>query len=347
MILTLNLWSSSIKYSLFSTQLKKIWSWYLENITNHETALKTLFSSLPKEQLNKLSVIGHRVVHGWEMFTKPTKITPQVLKKLKTLNDLAPLHNPVNIKWIEICQKLFPKITNIAVFDTAFHESMKPENFLYAIPKKYYQKYKIRRYGFHGSSHQYLREKYKKDFAPKNQKSHTIISCHLGNWASLALIRNGKVIETSMGFTPLEWVIMGTRCGSIDPAIITFLAQKESLSPSEISDILNKKSWLLAISEKTNDMKTLIEKYKSDSKSKLAIDMFVNSIIKYIGAYTALANGIDAVIFSWWIGERWLLICQKITKNLTFLAKTKFLVIPTDEEFQIAKTCKNFNKKNR
>jgi len=344
MILTLNLWSSSIKYALFSDQLKKIKFWYIENISNHEKALKTLFSSLSKKELDAIKIIWHRVVHWWEIFTKPTKITPQVLKKLKALNELAPLHNPINIKWIEICQKIFPKIPNIAVFDTAFHNSMKPEHFLYALPKKYYQKYWIRRYGFHGISHQYLRETYKSKYAPKKQKNHKIITCHLWNWASVTLIKNGKAIETSMWFTPLEWLIMGTRCGNIDPAIIPFIMEKEKISPDKIEDVLNRKSWLLAISEKTNDMKTLIQNYKSDQKSKLAIDMFVNSIVKYIGAYTALANWIDAVIFSWWIGERWSLIRQKIIKNLSYLGDTKFLVIPTDEESLLAKQCKKINQ---
>ncbi len=342
MILVLNIWSSSIKFTLFSQQLKKIRSWSREKIINYEKALKSVFSSLSKEEINKITVIGHRVVHWGEIFTKSTKITSKVLKKLKTLNNLAPLHNPLNIQWIEFCQNILPKIPNIAVFDTAFNSSMKKEHFLYALPKIYYQKYKIRRYGFHWISHQYLRENYKKNYRKKRQKNHTIITCHLGNWSSIALIKNWKVIENSMGFTPLEGMIMGTRCGSIDPAIIPFLSQKESLSPSEISDILNKKSWLLALSEKTNDMTTLTQTYKSDFKSKLAIDMYVKSVVKYIGSYRALENKIDAIIFSWWIGFWSKVVRQKIIKKIKHLGETVILKIKTDEEFQIAKECKKF-----
>jgi acetate kinase len=337
MILVLNLWSSSLKYELFSQQLKKIRNWYMENIKNHEIALKSLFSSLSNQEIKAITIIGHRVVHWGELFTKPTKITPQTLKKLKTLHELAPLHNPVNIKGIEICQKLFPKVKNIAVFDTAFHASMEQEHFLYALPKKYYKKYGIRRYGFHGNSHQYLRETYSSQFAAKSKKNTTIITCHLWNWASIALIKNGKVIETSMGLTPLEGLIMGTRCWSIDPAIIPFVMKKERLSVNKMEEILNKESWLLALSEKTNDMKTLIEKYNTDSKAKLAVDMFIQSIMKYIGAYTAIWGKVDAIIFSWWIGERGKLIRQKIIKGLKHLGDAKFLVIPTNEEYIIAK----------
>lgn len=335
MILVLNCGSSSIKYAVFTTQLKQLTEGNIENVKDHESALKSLFSSLAKSKTDKISYIWHRIVHGGELFRKSTNITAKNMKQLESLNELAPLHNPIQVKCIKLCQKLFPKTPNIAVFDTAFHQSMTPEHYLYALPQKYYQKYSIRKYGFHGTSHHYLREEY----AKKQSKNQTIITCHLGNGASLALIKNGKVIETSMGFTPLEGVIMGTRCGSIDPAIIPFLAEQENLSPTQILDIMNKKSWLLAVSERTSDMKELIERYKSDPKSKLAINMFVNAIVKYIGAYTALANGIDAVVFSGGIGERSAFIRNQIKKHLTFLWPIKFLTIPTNEELMIAKEC--------
>ena len=334
MILTINCWSSSVKYSLFSTTLKCILSGYKENIKSHEAAIQELIEELSPEQQKSITKIGHRVAHGGEFFTKAVVITNKTLETIKKLEPIAPLHNPLNRLGIEICAKKFPKATQIAVFDTAFHHTIKPEDFLYAIPHKYYKKEGIRKYGFHGTSHKYLREKYIKSETNKKQ---TIITCHLGNGASINLTKNGKSINNSLWFTTVEWLVMSTRSGSIDPGIITYLINQKWMTGLQVEHMLTRECGLLALSETTSDMKTLIENYHTDPKVKLAITIFVNSIIKYVGSYAALENGkIDAIIFSWTIWERGKLIRQLVTKKLKFL-NTKFLVIKTDEEYMIAK----------
>jgi len=334
MILTINCWSSSLKYALFSNALTCIAKGYRENIKDHEKAIEEILHELTETQRSEITAIGHRVAHGGEFFTKATIVTPKVLETIESLNPLAPLHNPVNILGIKICQKKFPKAKQIAVFDTSFHHTIKPEHFLYAIPHKYYKEDGIRKYGFHGTSHKYLREQYSKTHKNKKQ---TIITCHLGNGASVNLTKDGKSIENSLWFTAVEGLIMGTRSGTIDPGVITYLMTQKWMSGDQIDSMLYKQSWLLALSESTSDMKTLIENYHTDPKAKLAITMFVNSIIKYVGSYAALQNGkIDAIIFSWTIWERGKLIRQLVTKKLKFL-NTKFLVIKTDEEYMIAK----------
>ena len=334
MILTINCWSSSVKYALFSTKLVCITKGYKETIKNHETAIEEILHELSPEQRNTITIVGHRVAHGGEFFSKAAVITNKVLKTIEQLEPIAPLHNPLNRLGIEICTKKFPKAKQIAVFDTAFHHTIKPEEFLYAIPSKYYNKERIRKYGFHGTSHKYLRETYIK--SQKNKKQ-TIITCHLGNGASINLTKNGKSINNSLWFTTVEGLVMSTRSGSIDPGVITYLINQKWMTGLQIETMLTRECGLLALSESTGDMKTLIEKYHTDPKAKLAITMFVNSVIKYIGSYAALENGkIDAIIFSGTIWERGKLIHQLVTKKLKFL-NTKFLVIPTDEEYMIAK----------
>lgn len=334
MILTINCGSSSVKYSLFSKQLKCILRGYKENIKSHEDAIQEIINELSPEQIKSITKIGHRVAHGGDFFSKATLITRETVNTIKKLETIAPLHNPLNRLGIEICTKKFPKATQIAVFDTAFHHSIKPEDFLYAIPSKYYKEDRIRKYGFHGTSHKYLREKY---ISWQKNKQQTIITCHLGNGASINLTKNGKSINNSLWFTTVEGLIMGTRSGTLDPGIITYLINQKGMTGLEVEHMLTRQSGLLALSENTSDMKTLIDNYKSDPKAKLAITVFVNTIIRYIGSYAALENGkIDAIIFSGTIWERGKLVRDLVNKKLKFL-KTKFLVIPTDEEYMIAK----------
>ena len=334
MILTINCGSSSVKYALFSKKLECISKGYKENIKNHETAMEEILHELSPAQRDSITIVGHRVAHGGEFFSKAAVITTKVVKTIEQLEPIAPLHNPLNRLGIEICAKKFPHVTQIAVFDTAFHHTIKPEEFLYAIPHKYYTQDKIRKYGFHGTSHKYLRETYIK--TQKNKKQ-TIITCHLGNGASINLTKNGKSVNNSLWFTTVEGLVMSSRSGSIDPGIVTYLINQKGMTGLEVENMLTRQCGLLALSETTSDMKTLIENYHTDPRAKLAITAFVNSIIKYVGSYAALENWkIDAIIFSWTIWERGKLIRDLVTKKLKFL-NTKFLVIPTDEEYMIAK----------
>lgn len=309
--------------------------------------------------LNELDAIGHRVVHGWEYFQQPVIIDDEVIKKIEECSDLAPLHNPANLQAILACKTLLPSISQVAVFDTAFHQTMEEEYYLYALPKKYYDTYKIRRYGFHGISHQYVYETLVKkyDLAGKGAK---VITCHVGNGGSITAIVDGKVIETSMGMTPLQWLIMGTRCGDIDPAIVTYLMKHENLSYSEIDTILNKQSGLLGISGVSSDLRDIEAGVaQGHVDCVVAINMYVNAIVKYIGAYTALMWGVDYIVLTAWVGERsdyireqlmWKLAWLGITFDAKANAGLKWScvisgpgstaiveVIPTNEELMIAK----------
>ena len=334
MVLTINCWSSSVKYSLFDKKLNCIVRWYKENIKNHEEAIQEIIEELSPAQIKAITKIGHRIAHGGDYFSNAEKITKDIFATIKELEPIAPLHNPLNRLGIEICTKKFPQAIQIAVFDTAFHHTIKPEEFLYAIPSKYYTENKIRKYWFHGTSHKYLRDTYIKSETNKKQ---TIITCHLGNGASINLTKNGKSINNSLWFTTVEGLVMSTRSGSIDPGIVTYLINEKGMTGLEVEHMLTRECGLLALSETTSDMKTLIENYHTNPKAKLAITIFVNSIIKYVGSYAALENGkIDAIIFSGTIWERGKLIRDLVTKKLRFL-KTKFLVIKTDEEYMIAK----------
>jgi len=369
-ILTINSWSSSLKCKLFDMPSEKaIYEWQIDEIwfdnwifPNHKTALKEILEQIKKNwiNINKIKKIWHRVVHWWEKYQTPTIITQKVINSIKKFSELAPLHNPANLEWILSCQELIPDAIQVAIFDTAFHQTMLAENFMYALPYKYYKKYKIRRYGFHWISHQYVFEE-----SQKIEKSSKVISCHIGNWASITAISNGQVIENSMGFTPLSWLIMWTRSGDIDPEVILYLMKKEKINLDEIDDILNKKSWLIWVQWETNHMKTITEEYQSWlTRSKLAFKMYINSIVKYIGAYTALLNGVDTIIFTGWVLEKpfkepaiirteicrkleylWIEIDQiKNQENFswsqiitTYNSKTKIIIIPTNEELSIAK----------
>lgn len=334
MLLTLNCWSSSIKYAIFDEKFTCLTKWTRENIKDHQKELQRIIKKLKLDKNNaKLSII-HRVVHGWEIFKKATVITNKNIKKLASLNTLAPLHNPIQTKCIEFCLKLFPKSKNIAVFDTAFFQTLTPEHYRYALPTDRYTKHNIRKYGFHGISHQYLIQETIKKFKNKNLK---IITCHLGNGASITASKNGLPITTSMWFTPTGGIVMGTRCGDIDPAIIPYIMEQKKLSGKDIDNLLTKQSWLLALSESTNDMKKLLDNQQKDPKAKLAIQIFINRIVETIGSYIALMNGMDIIVFSGAIGYRSVFIRNQIKKHFTYLPKIKFLTLETNEELMMAK----------
>jgi acetate kinase len=320
-ILVINSGSSSLKFKLFKDDkvlVKGIIERIGKTVPNHEKAIEKVGSLLKKHSVD---AVGHRVVHGGEDFTKSVIIDNTVIKAIKKNSKLAPLHNPANLAGIKACKKLF-KCPQVAVFDTAFHQTMEKKAFLYPIPYKYYQDNKIRKYGFHGTSHEYV----------YNQvKEKKVITCHLGNGASICAIDNGKVIDTSMGLTPLEGLMMGTRSGDLDPGVIFQLSKKMSLN--KIEKMLNNESGLLGISGISSDMRDL--KHNKNERAKLAVEMFHHRVIKYIGAYAALLKGVEAIIFTGGIGENSEYNRKEIIKNLSYL-KTKFYVIPTDEEKFIA-----------
>ncbi|MCP4129602.1 MAG: acetate/propionate family kinase [bacterium] len=312
--------------------------------------------------------IGHRVVHGGEQFCEAIKIDEEVKRAIQELIPLAPLHNPVNLKGIELCEKYFPGLPQVAVFDTAFHQTLPKKAYLYGTPMEWYENYKIRRYGFHGSSHKYTALKAAEYLGrPLNQLK--LITCHLGNGASVCAINYGNSVDTSMGLSPLEGLIMGTRSGDIDPVIIQYLVSKEGMDINEVMNILNRKSGLLGISGYSSDMQDLAEKAsEGDERSVLAIKMFVLRVIKIIGAYLAELDGADAIVFTGGIGENSALIRERVSHNMEFAgaiidedannavsginqngladisvrhSRIKLLVVNTDEEWMIAHDTKN------
>ena len=306
----------------------------------------------------ELSGIGHRVVHGGEKFKEPARVTPEVLAAIRGLIPLAPLHNPANLLGMEVAMESAPAVPQVAVFDTAFHQSLPAHAYRYAIPKKLYETHQVRRYGFHGTSHRYVAKK-AAEFLKKPLASRNLISLHLGNGASAAAIQQGRCIDTSMGLTPLEGLIMGTRCGDLDPAIIFYLARETGLSSGEIESILNKESGLKGICG-ANDMRTVGEMAKAgDPEAQLAISMYCYRIKKYIGAYLAALGGLDGLIFTGGIGEHAGFIRAGCCETLAHLgleldaeknrgaiegcaaieskaSRVKILVIPTNEELEIA-----------
>jgi len=332
-------------------------------LENHEIALNKVLNLLidPEvwalKDLKEIDAVGHRMVHGGESFSKSTLITDEVKKTFKELTDLAPLHNPANLMGVEAVEKVLPWIPNVGVFDTAFHQTMKPENYLYALPYRRYEEYKIRRYGFHGTSHRYVSQRISEILGRKDLK---VITCHVGNWASISAIKNGEVVETSMGLTPLEGVIMWSRCGNIDPAIIPFMMKKENLSADQIDKIMNKESWVLGLSWKSSDHRDIEDWYNAGSEREITImKMYTNAILKYIGAYAALLEWVDAIVFTAWVLENSKLQRQLIAEKLGWLgvdydaskndfrgeercltkenSKVQLWVVPTDEELMIAK----------
>ncbi|MDP2923188.1 MAG: acetate kinase [Candidatus Omnitrophota bacterium] len=349
-ILVINCGSSSIKYKLYEFPKKVLITKGLiekigENgsvINNHSLGVKELFSRLIKEKaiadVREISAIGHRVVHGGEAFKQPHVINNEVLAKIQECAQLAPLHNPANLAGIVGCREVLAKITQVAVFDTAFHQTILEEAYHYAIPNQYYEKYGIRRYGFHGTSHQFVAGQAAKLLKrPLNKLK--LITCHLGNGCSITAINKGKVVDTSMGFTPLEGLIMGTRCGDIDVAAVFYIMEKEKLSITQMDEILNRKSGLLGVSKISNDIRDIKSEIKRGNRlAKLALEMFIYRIKKYIGAYYLVLGGIDAICFTAGIGENNPDIVGKLRKDIRKITsdRTKVLVVPTDEELMIA-----------
>ncbi|MFC1480029.1 acetate/propionate family kinase [Candidatus Omnitrophota bacterium] len=288
--------------------------------------------------VSEVAGVGHRVVHG-EEFSESALIDEQILKSVKKFSVLAPLHNPPSLEGIRGCMKIFPGAAQVAVFDTAFHQTMPEHAFCYGIPYELYEKYGIRKYGFHGTSHRYVSGK-AAEVLGRPIEELNIITVHLGNGCSIAAVAGGKSIDTSMGFTPLDGLLMGTRCGELDPAVVTFLMQRENLGVDEVNDLLNKKSGLLGVSGVSNDMRDMLGAIKKGNKrARLAYDIFVYRIKKYIGSYAAVLGSVDAVVFTAGIGENVPEIKDDIKQQLRHLLGdgTEFLIIGTNEELVIAK----------
>lgn len=315
------------------------------------------------KSMDEIGAVGHRVVHAGEKFACSVKITDEVVKALEECVQLAPLHNPPNLLGIEACKQLMPETPMVGVFDTAFHQTMPPESYIYAIPYEYYQKHGIRRYGFHGTSHKYVAERasYMLNTSLDDLK---LITCHLGNGASVSAIKRGKCIDTSMGFTPLEGLVMGTRSGDIDPAIVTFIREKENLPQGVANEILNKKSGVLGISGVSSDFRDIEEAVaEGNERAALALKVFAHKVRFYIGAYIAEMNGVDAIIFTAGVGENDVTMREVICHNLGNLgikldpvknkvrgketiistddSRVKILLIPTNEELMIARDTYN------
>ena len=315
------------------------------------------------KSMDEIGAVGHRVVHAGEKFACSVKITEEVVKALEECVALAPLHNPPNLLGIEACKQLMPETPMVGVFDTAFHQTMPPESYIYAIPYEYYEKHGIRRYGFHGTSHKYVAER-AAHMLNTSLDDLKLITCHLGNGASVSAIKRGKCIDTSMGFTPLEGLVMGTRSGDIDPAIVTFIREKENLPQGVANEILNKKSGVLGISGVSSDFRDIEEAVaEGNERAALALKVFAHKVRFYIGAYIAEMNGVDAIIFTAGVGENDVTMREIICHNLGNLgikldpvknkvrgketiistddSRVKLLLIPTNEELMIARDTYN------
>lgn len=345
-ILVINSGSTSLKYKLFvvGKNLCEQQSGYIENIgsgkmKNHDQALRQALQGI--KDLDAIVAVGHRVVHGGEEFTEPTVITKRNLPRLEKYNKLAPLHNPANIQGIKACFKLLPSVQNIAVFDTSFHQTMPEKAYRYALPEKYYKQHGIRRYGFHGISHQYVVGQV---LAGKSRRKAPakIISCHLGGGCSVAASVGGKSIDTSMGFTPLEGLVMMSRVGDLDPGVVLFLQRGLKMSAGRVDKLLNKGSGIYGLAGEKDWLRLLQKMRRGDKKAQLAFDMFCYRIKKYIGAYYAALGGLDVLIFTGAIGSGDAATRRKICTGLPFLQKAKVLAIKTDEEKAIAEEVVNY-----
>lgn len=389
-ILVINCGSSSLKFQLINAQSEELIAKGLcerigiegsqmtysptggekaqvtEPMADHTAAIRLVLDALTDQDtgvvksLDEIGAVGHRIVHGGENFAQSTLITDEVLKAIEDCNDLAPLHNPANLIGINSCRELMPGTPMVAVFDTAFHQTMPEEAYLYGIPYRYYEDYKVRRYGFHGTSHSYVSHQAAKILG-KEYKDLKIIVCHLGNGASVSAIKNGKCVDTSMGLTPLEGLIMGTRSGDMDPAIVEFLCNKEGKSVHDILNVLNKESGVLGLSEGySSDFRDLEKGYHAgEAPSIRAMRSFAYRVVKYIGAYAAAMNGVDVICFTAGIGENNPFIRNMICSYLGYLgisideeanakqgeevmistpeSAVKVLAIPTNEELAIAR----------
>jgi acetate kinase len=334
-------------------------------IPNHEVAINLVNEALTSAEhgvlrnMGEIEAVGHRVVHAGEKYAGSVLITDDVMAALKECVELAPLHNPPNIMGIEVCAKLMPGVKHVGVFDTAFHQTMPKSAFLYAVPVSYYEKYGLRRYGFHGTSHRYVSER-AAEMLGKPLDELNVITCHLGNGASIAAIKNGQSVDTSMGFTPLEGLIMGTRSGDLDPAIVPFLMEKEGWSAEQTSSFLNKKCGVAGISEVSSDFRVIEEAAAAgNEQAQLALNMYYYRVRKYIGAYAAALGRVDAIVFTAGLGENSPEVREEACKTLGFMgvevdpeknrvrgketdvstaaSLTKVLLIPTNEELVIAR----------
>ncbi len=380
LILVVNCGSSSAKYQLFDVKkmrclargmVERIGSsganlryqnhgkTFHKNVVcpDHYVAIKVIIDALTDakhgviKSKDSISGIGHRVVHGGEEFKNSIRITPRVIRSIEKYSEIAPLHNPPALLGIKACSKILKGIQQVAVFDTSFHQTMPPKAFLYGLPFRFYKKYGIRKYGFHGTSHRFVAEQAAKALK-RPLGSLKLVTCHLGNGCSMAAVKNGISIDTTMGFTPLEGLLMGTRSGDLDPAVVFYLMEKERLSPDRISSILNKESGLIGISGISNDMRDIVKAAKRadgpGKRAKMALEIFIYRIEKYIGAYQAAMNGLDAVVLTAGIGENNPWIAKRIRKDIsnTVSKKVKFLVIPTNEELLIAGDTYNIIKRS-
>ena len=388
-ILVINCGSSSLKYQLIDSESEKVLAKGLcerigidgrltyspaggeKEVTDapmptHTEAIQLVLDALTNEKtgviksLDEVGAVGHRLVHGGEKFACSVVITDEVLAAVEECNDLAPLHNPANLIGVDACKKCMPGVPMVGVFDTAFHQTMPKEAYMYALPYEYYDKYKVRRYGFHGTSHSFV-SKRTAEFLGKDIKDMKIIVCHLGNGSSISAVKGGESIDTSMGLTPLEGVPMGTRSGDIDPAILEFLAKKEDMDIFQLVNVLNKKSGVFGVSGGlSSDFRDLENAAKEgDDKAQLARDVFTYNVAKYVGAYAAAMNGVDAIAFTAGVGENDGLVRKDIVARLGFLgieldeeankkrgedniistpdSKVTVCVIPTNEELAIAR----------
>lgn len=332
-------------------------------LKNHKAAFEQIIKILQeRNMISDLGQIVHRTVHGGEKFKKPTLINKEVIAEMKKLIPLAPLHNPANIEGIELMEELLPKVPQVAIFDTSFHATLPEEAYLYGVPYSWYKEHGIRKYGFHGSSHEFVSKEAIKLLDNTKAK---IITCHLGNGASVCAIKDGKSVDTSMGMTPLEGNVMGTRSGSVDPGVIFHVMNEKNISHKEIEKILNKESGLKGLSELTSDMRPLEENMDKCEKSARAMKVYLYSLLKIIGSYIAVLNGVDAIVFTGGAGEKSAVIRKYVADHLEFLkvelddaknkkneldisdkkSKVKFFVIPTNEELQMVRNAKKILKK--
>ena len=333
------------------------------NIPDHEQAVKMLLEKLTASgviiSLNEIDGIGHRVVHGGERFSDSVRITDEVIEEIEDVSELAPLHNPANLTGILAFRDILPDVPAVAVFDTAFHQTMPEKSYLYSLPYEYYERFGIRKYGFHGTSHKYVSQRAAELLGlPLEQLR--LISCHLGNGASIAAIESGRSIDTSMGFTPLAGVTMGTRSGNIDPALIPYIMEKTGKSATEVMEVLNKESGMLALSGFSSDLRDIEAKASSkDERAELALEVFASRIHEYLGSYAARMRGVDAIIFTAGVGENSAEIRERVLNGLEFMgvywdpslnkirgketfinyphSPVKVIVIPTNEEVMIAR----------
>ena len=388
-ILVLNCGSSSVKYKLFNMESKQVLAQgaiekiglkgsflklsqpdgtkvILEGeILEHSMAIEYVLGVLLSEKygciksLTEIDAVGHRVVHGGEKFNTSVMIDDEVIAKIEECIDIAPLHNPPNLKGINAIKELIPDVPQVSVFDTAFHQTMPPHAYLYGIPYSLYEKYSIRRYGFHGTSHRYVSNR-ACEILDIHEENHKLITCHIGNGASIAAIKNGESVDTTMGFTPVEGLMMGTRSGDIDAGIITFLLEKEMIGAAGISNMLNKQGGVLGVSGVTSDMRELTSAIEAgNERAALALDMYNYRIKKHIGALAAALGGVDTLVFTGGVGENQSAIRLSVCKDMEFMgieideklnnqihgeeaiistpnSKVKILIVPTDEEYMIA-----------